>query len=105
MHPSFMKWGIGEALFNNEINSSWGTLECLVVEAAFSACKNPSLLHPLLLILLFFITFMKSKQCVIETDFYYLERSHGEYSENALCTLHRVEIQLLRCSVGLLNIF
>lgn len=22
-----MKWGIGEALFNNEINSSWGTLE------------------------------------------------------------------------------
>ncbi len=24
IHPSFMKWGIGEALFNNEINSSSG---------------------------------------------------------------------------------
>lgn len=81
IHPSFMKWGIGEALFNNEINSSWGTLELSRFGGSILSCKHPSLLHPLLLIQLFFITFMKSKQCVIETDFYFLERRHGEYLE------------------------
>lgn len=55
IHPSFMKWGIGEALFNNEINSSSGDLNCLVLETESSACKNPSLLHPLLLIRFFFL--------------------------------------------------
>lgn len=54
IQPSFMKWGIGEALFNNEINSSWGTLELSRFGGSILNCKHPSLLHPLLLIQLFF---------------------------------------------------
>lgn len=90
IHPSFMKWGIGEALFNNEINSSsrdsWSVsfwrwhpqtartphcyIHCFWIFFFLCVYEEQALMK-----------FMKSKQCVIHTDFYYLERNHREYSE------------------------
>lgn len=50
--------GNWEALFNNEINSSWGTLELSRFGGSILRRKNPSLLHPLLFIQLgFFILY------------------------------------------------
>jgi len=51
-----MKWGIGEALFNNEINSSWGTLELSHFGVGILSLQEPLIATSIALIQLFFIT-------------------------------------------------
>lgn len=70
IHPSFMKWGIGEALFNNKINSSSG--DSWIVSfwrQNPQPARTPNCYIHCFWFGCFFIKFMKSKQCVIETDF------------------------------------